>query len=83
MDEAKRKTSFLKHIAELITQNKTLVAENEKLSSQNEKLLQEIEKYKQSIDKSDIQNKQISSDRIPKVVKYNISTVPWKWYWQQ
>ena len=75
MDEAKRKTSFLKHIAELITQNKTLVAENEKLSSQNEKLLQEIEKYKQSIDKSDIQNKQISSDRIPKVVKYKISTV--------
>ena len=67
MDEAKRKTSFLKHIAELITQNKTLVAENEKLSSQNEQLLQEIEKYKQLIDKSDVQKKQISTDRIPRL----------------
>lgn len=75
MDQAKRKTSFLKHIAELITQNKTLVAENEKLSSQNEQLLQEIEKFKQLLDKGDIQKKQISTDRIPKVVKYKISTV--------
>ena len=75
MDKAKRKTSFLKHIAELITQNKALVAENEKLSSQNEQLLQEMEKYKQLLDKGDIQKKQISTDRIPKVVKYKISTV--------
>ena len=75
MDGAKRKTSFLKHIAELITQNKTLVAENEKLSSQNEQLLQEMAKYKQLLDKGDIQKKQISTDRIPKVIKYKISTV--------
>lgn len=75
MDKAKRKTSFLKHIAELISQNKTLVSENEKLSRQNEQLLQEIEKYKQLLDKGDIQKKQISADRIPKIVKYKISTV--------
>jgi adenylate cyclase len=75
MDKAKRKTSFLKHIAELISQNKTLNAENEKLSRQNEQYLQEIEKYKQLLDKSDIQRKQISPDRIPKIVKYKISTV--------
>jgi adenylate cyclase len=75
MDKAKRKTSFLKHIAELISQNKTLNAENEKLSRQNEQYLQEIEKYKQLLDKSDIQKKQISPDRIPKIVKYKISTV--------
>src|SRR4030042_5117929 len=75
MDKAKRKTSFLKHIAELISQNKTLITENEKLSKQNEQLLQEVEKYKQLLDKSDIHKKQISSDRIPKICKYKVSTV--------
>jgi class 3 adenylate cyclase len=75
MDNVKRKTSFLKHIAELISQNKTLVAENEKLSRQNEQLLQEVEKYKQLLDKSDIQRKQISTDRVPKIFKYKVSTV--------
>ncbi len=75
MDKVKRKTSFLKHIAELISQNKSLVAENEKLSRQNEQYLQEIEKYKQLLDKVDIKQKLISTDRIPKVIKYKISTV--------
>ncbi|MBN2213201.1 MAG: HD domain-containing protein [Bacteroidales bacterium] len=75
MDGVKRKTSFLKHIAELISQNKTLVTENEKLIRQNEQLLQEIEKYKQQLDKSNISKKQINTDRIPKILKYKVSTV--------
>jgi len=75
MDKAKRKTSFLKHIAELISQNKTLITENEKLSKQNEQLLQEVEKYKQLLDKGDIHKKQISTDRISKIFKYKVSTV--------
>jgi class 3 adenylate cyclase len=75
MAKEKRKTSFLKHIAELISQNKSLVGENEKLSKQNEQLLQEIEKYKQLLAKSDIQKKEISADRVPKIVKYKTSTV--------
>jgi adenylate cyclase len=75
MDKAKRKNSFLKHIAELISQNKTLVTENEKLTRQNEQLVQEVEKYKQLIDKSDVQKRQVSSDRVPKIIKYKVSTV--------
>ncbi len=72
---AKRKTSFLKHIGELIAQNKSLVSENENLINQNEHLLQEIERYKQVLSKSDIQKKSVQIDRIPKVNKYKIATV--------
>jgi class 3 adenylate cyclase len=72
---AKRKTSFLKHIAELISQNKSLIDENEKLSKQNEHLLQEVERYKKLLAKSDIQKKQAIPERLPKVMKYKIATV--------
>ncbi|NJK87040.1 MAG: HD domain-containing protein [Bacteroidales bacterium] len=71
----KRKISFLKHIAELISQNKSLVDENEKLTRQNEGLLQEIEKYKQALSKSDLQKISSQSDRSPKSIKYKTATV--------
>ena len=41
-----RKTGILRHIAEIITQNKTLTSENENLNKQNERLTEEVEKYK-------------------------------------
>lgn len=75
MDKVKRKTSFLKHIAELISQNKILTAENEKLTRQNDQLIQEIDKYKQLLAKSDLHKKLQSTDRVTKSVKYKISTV--------
>lgn len=70
---AKRKTSFLKHIAELITQNKTLVKENEKLIQQNEELLREVEKYKQKLTKTDL--KIPSQTNHPKIYKYKTATI--------
>ncbi len=75
MDKGKRKTSFLKHIAELLSQNKTLTTENEKLTEQNEQLLQEVERYKQLFAKHEIQKKFTNTERISKIVKYKISTV--------
>lgn len=71
---AKRKINFLKLIAELITQNKSLIKENEKLTKQNEYLLQEVERYKQALTKKDIQVLP-STDRIPKIVRYRTATV--------
>ncbi|MBN2610982.1 MAG: HD domain-containing protein [Bacteroidales bacterium] len=75
MDKTKRKTSFLKHIAELISKNKMLVTENEKLTKQNEQLLQEIEKYKLLLAKDEIQKKFSANEKVSRIVKYKISTV--------
>ena len=72
---AKRRTSFLKHIAELIAQNKSLVGENEKLIKQNEQLLQEVERCKQIISKGDFQKKTSQVDKLPKVYKYKMATI--------
>jgi adenylate cyclase len=47
-----RKQEFIKHIAELITQNKLLMAENERLSKQYEILVREVEKYKELLSKA-------------------------------
>ncbi len=45
----KRKIGLLRHIANLIMQNKSLVAENEKLNSQNEVLASEVLQYKELV----------------------------------
>jgi FtsZ-binding cell division protein ZapB len=49
---SKRKTGLLRHIAELIIQNKALAAENENLMRQNELLSKEMDTYKQSVQSS-------------------------------
>jgi regulator of replication initiation timing len=53
---SKRKTGLLRHIAELIIQNKALAAENENLTRQNELISKEMDAYKQSIVKLSAQN---------------------------
>jgi adenylate cyclase len=42
----KKKTGILRHIADIISQNKSLSHENETLNNQNERLALEVEKYK-------------------------------------
>jgi len=47
-----KKTGILRHIADIISQNKSLISENENLNKQNECLLKEIEKYKDQLIRS-------------------------------
>lgn len=42
----RRKTGIIRHIADIISQNKSLSSENENLNKKNERLSKEIEKYK-------------------------------------
>ncbi len=74
---SKRKTGFLRHIAELVIQNKALTAENEKLARQNEMLLHEIENYKQIIAKLKTQDTSIKAtpDKTKNVLKVKTATV--------
>jgi len=74
---SKRKPGFLRHIAELIVQNKALAAENEKLTHQNELLSHELENYKELVVKFNAQNlpKKIPSERSKNVFKYKTATV--------
>lgn len=64
-----RKTGILKHIAEIISQNKSLTTENENLNKQNERLSREIEKYK------DLINKTTKADNIGNAISEKKSTV--------
>src|SRR4030042_155790 len=74
---SKRKTGLLRHIAELIIQNKALAAENENLTRQNELLSKEMDAYKQSIEKLSAQNlpKKHMIDRSKSFHKFNTATV--------
>jgi class 3 adenylate cyclase len=47
-----KKIGILRHIADIISQNKSLITENEHLNKQNERLLKEIEKFKDLVTKS-------------------------------
>ncbi|HEX2396263.1 MAG TPA: adenylate/guanylate cyclase domain-containing protein, partial [Bacteroidales bacterium] len=47
-----KKTGILRHIADIISQNKSLISENENLNKQNERLLKEIEKFKDLLARS-------------------------------
>ena len=73
---SKRKTGLLRHIAELIIQNKALAAENENLMRQNELLSKEMDTYKQSIAKLSAQNlPKKTIDRSKAFHKFNAATV--------
>lgn len=74
---SKRKTGLLRHIAELIVQNKSLSSENENLIRQNELLSKEMDNYKQSIVKLSSQNlsKKTTIDRSKNFHKFNAATV--------
>jgi class 3 adenylate cyclase len=72
-----RKTGILKHIAEIISQNKTLTSENEKLNRQNEFLSQEIEKYKvllNKLGKNEISTKP-GTEKKSHVMRFKTATV--------
>ena len=73
----KSKSSLLRHISELISQNKTLMAENEKLTDQNEQLTQELEKSKHSLAQAKNQNLEglISVPKTTNIIKYKTATV--------
>jgi adenylate cyclase len=60
----KRKVGLLRHISNLIMQNKSLIAENEKLNSLNEKLSNELMHYKGLLNRSD-------KNTPPEVLKIN------------
>ena len=74
---AKSKESFLRHISELISQNKSLMSENEKLASQNEQLTQEVEKYKHMLAQAKNEKLQglISVPKTTNIIKYKTATV--------
>ncbi len=72
-----KKSGILRHIAEIITQNKSLTTENENLNKQNERLVKEIEKYKDlfsKIGKSE-QTPRVVPDKKTSVVRYKTATV--------
>ncbi len=73
----KKKTSFLKHLADLIGQNKSLIEENEKLHEQIEHLSNEVGKFEKLLVQSKNSNKDIqaSHTKITKNIKYKTSTV--------
>jgi adenylate cyclase len=72
-----RKSGILRHIAEIITQNKTLTSENENLNKQNERLSEEVEKYKgllAKIGKSEPLNRLVAEKK-SSVIRYKTATV--------
>ncbi len=74
---AKSKSSLLRHISELMGQNKSLSLENEKLTRQNEELSQELEKFKHLLAQAKNENlaRVINVPKTTKVLKYKTSTV--------
>lgn len=73
----RKKTGILRHIADIITQNKILSSENENLSQQNERLSEEVEKYKvllSKIGKSEPKTR-INSEKKSTVIRYKTATV--------
>lgn len=74
---AKSKSSLLRHISELISQNKTLMAENEKLTEQNELLTQDLEKSKHLLAQAKNQNLEglITVPKTTNIIKYKTATV--------
>jgi adenylate cyclase len=72
-----KKIGLLRHIANLIIQNKSLVAENEKLNAQNELLASEIERVKELLDRCGTNETQtkISGEKKNAVIRYRTATV--------
>jgi adenylate cyclase len=72
-----RKTKILKHIADIISQNKTLLSENENLNRLNEQLLQDVEKYKVLLAKMNKKEQAngITYEKKPQVKRFKTATV--------
>jgi adenylate cyclase len=73
----KKKIGLLRHIANLIIQNKSLIAENEKLNSQNELLASEIETYRELLLRTGSKETALknSGEKKNAVVRYRTATV--------
>jgi adenylate cyclase len=72
-----KRNGILRHIADIIAQNKLLSSENENLSKQNESLSEEVEKYKvilSKIGKTEPVTKAISEKK-RSVIRYKVATV--------
>ncbi len=74
---AKQSSNSLRHIAELISQNKQFEEENLRLQQQIETLTAEIEKYKSLVSKYKIQTqeKEIDISKSTNILKFKTSTV--------
>ena len=74
---AKSKSSFLRHISELMSQNKELSRENEKLTKQNEQLSEELEKFKHLLAQAKNENldRLIRVPKTTNILKYKLATV--------
>lgn len=72
-----KKTGILRHIADIIAQNKTLSAENENLNKQNEKLLKELEKHKDLLNKMGKPEPtgKIAIEKKSNIIRYKTATV--------
>lgn len=72
-----KKNGILRHIADIISQNKLLTSENEKLGKQNEELAEELEKYKSLLAKAG--KAETISKNLPEkksaVLRYKTATV--------
>jgi adenylate cyclase len=72
-----RKTGILRHIADIISQNKTLTSENENLNRENEHLIREVKKFKDllaKIGKSEPTSK-ILPEKKRSLIRYKTATV--------
>ena len=74
---AKSKSSFLRHISELMSQNKELSRENEKITKQNEQLSEELEKFKHLLAQAKNENldRLIRVPKTTNILKYKLATV--------
>ncbi len=73
----KKKTGILRHIADIIIQNKSLSAENEDLNKLNEHLAHEVEKYRELLTKIgnvESSGKAINEKRTS-LIRYRTATV--------
>jgi adenylate cyclase len=73
----KKKTGILRHIADIIIQNKSLSAENEELNKLNEHLAHEVEKYRELLAKIgnvESSGKAINEKRTS-LIRYRTATV--------
>jgi class 3 adenylate cyclase/HD superfamily phosphodiesterase len=71
-----KKTGILRHIADIISQNKTLTSENENLNKQNEQLSKEVEKYKDLLNKvGKMESISKPVDKKQSILRYKTATV--------
>jgi len=73
----KKKIGLLRHIANLILQNKSLIAENEKLNQQNEMLAREAARFKELLAQTGIPEikTKINGEKRESLIRYRTATV--------